>query len=679
MYFPHIDGLRAIAVLSVLFFHMDIEWLSGGYIGVDIFFVISGFLITKIIVAEIERNNNFSFVKFYKRRIRRLAPAYLAVIALTTLIASLILSPALLKSFGGAATTSLFSVSNIYFWLETDYFDVSSHFKPLLHTWSLSVEEQFYMFWPITLLILLNTFQRNWVYLCLALLFSASLSANLVFADGQVPSITRTFPALKQLIENGQSTIFYLLPFRVFEFICGSVLVFMPSVRLMQNWIANILILVGLALVAFSIYSFDQFTVFPSVNALVPCIGTMLLIRYGHLGTLQIIYNNTVFVKIGLFSYSLYLVHWPIIVFWKYLQVVPQLTFLSVIAITALSILLGFLSYRFIELPFREPQQGIKVIKHPRIFLGAFIATAIVGLSMHMNQGWSWRIPDTENWTTSTKSLNFKTQYYGGEGYPRYGPIAPYKNATIIVIGDSHGLHYAEGLNKVLSKEGVNSFISAGTSCLHLPNFTRKMLSQDYDQACPHAFNKALQAIEKNKDIKLVIIAQRWKLQIPQSQILHDNSDKNFGNSQFQNVAEGFRVLKEKVGKIPLLIVCQLPETNELNIHELINRPLLSTFGINTLNQIRHTNVSSDALQVNQFLKRVASENPNIEFVDPTEYLCSNKKCRNFDDENELLYSDSHHLSKAGSIYLIQAFKQKILHILNTTDKQAKMTVNTGE
>ncbi|EFU70275.1 acyltransferase [Aliarcobacter butzleri JV22] len=151
-YRADIDGLRAIAILSVLIFHLDAKYLSGGFVGVDIFFVISGFLITSIIKKEIEETSSFNFKNFYIRRIRRLFPALFVTLAITTIIVAFIFSPTHLSSYGGSLVTSLLSVSNFFFWVESDYFDVSSKVKPLLHTWTLSIEEQFYLIWPITLL-----------------------------------------------------------------------------------------------------------------------------------------------------------------------------------------------------------------------------------------------------------------------------------------------------------------------------------------------------------------------------------------------------------------------------------------------------------------------------------------------------------------------------------------------
>ena len=185
----HIDGLRAIAVLSVIFFHFGIFGFSGGYIGVDIFFVISGFLITRIIVAEIELTGRFSFLNFYQRRVRRLFPALVFVLFLTTVAAIFLLAPENLVQYGGSLAASAFSVSNILFWFESGYFDTASHLKPLLHTWSLSVEEQFYLVWPLLLLLMASKTKK---ILAIVILGTVSFYFNYHFVHAALPGFEST-------------------------------------------------------------------------------------------------------------------------------------------------------------------------------------------------------------------------------------------------------------------------------------------------------------------------------------------------------------------------------------------------------------------------------------------------------------------------------------------------------
>lgn len=244
-YRSDIDGIRAIAIISVLLFHLDVTYFSGGFVGVDIFFVISGFLITNLIKKEIETTNSFSFKNFYIRRIRRLFPALVVVLMLTAIFSTLILSPTHLASFGGSLTSSILSISNMFFWIEADYFDVSAKVKPLLHTWSLTVEEQFYFIWPITLLVLLKL-NKQWKIISFMVFFGLlSLYMNERFDDGSIRFINNYLPSLKEYFADGSSTIFFLLPFRIYEFMIGAILVWVVSYRLKKQIGDSKLVVIG--------------------------------------------------------------------------------------------------------------------------------------------------------------------------------------------------------------------------------------------------------------------------------------------------------------------------------------------------------------------------------------------------------------------------------------------------
>jgi peptidoglycan/LPS O-acetylase OafA/YrhL len=351
-YRPDIDGLRSIAILSVLFFHLGYKFIPGGFVGVDIFFVISGFLITNLIKNEIDNTGTFNFQNFYIRRVRRLFPALIVVLILTTIFAILILSPTHLASFGGSLMSSLFSISNMFFWIEADYFDVSAKIKPLLHTWSLTVEEQFYFIWPITLILLLKL-NKKWKIISFMIFFAlASLYMNEIFNDGSVRFINNHFPSWSEYFSNGSSTIFYLLPFRIYEFIIGAMLVYVISYKFKKQYLYDILFIVGLIFIGYSIIYFNDKMLFPSYIALLPTVGTALLIYSGNKSRLTLLLSNKLMISIGLISYSLYLIHWPIIVFWNYLS--PKLIITEKISIIIISIVLAILSYKFIEQPFRR-------------------------------------------------------------------------------------------------------------------------------------------------------------------------------------------------------------------------------------------------------------------------------------------------------------------------------------
>ena len=394
-YQSHVDGLRAWAVVSVLLFHLSVDGFSGGFVGVDVFFVISGFLITRLIRVEIEKNGTFSFKNFYLRRVRRLLPAYLLTLTLTSITAAFVFSPAHLDRFGVALSASVISVSNFYFWFEADYFDVSAQIKPLLHTWTLGVEEQFYLMWPLFLVLLFKLGDRRWVPVFLIFIVAISLYLNLIFGDGEVSLISHFFPRYgATLISNGKSTIFFLLPFRLFEFVIGALLVWICSLKIEHRAINELLFWLGMAMVLYAIVFFDETMLFPSYFALIPCLGAAFLIYSGDRAHFSAIFENRLSVSIGLISYSLYLVHWPIVVFWQYVKEPVALGFLDKLGIVLFSFLLAFISYYFVEKPFRK--KGFSIgIKKWKIAIPLCMVLFGIGLHMKVTGGWPFPIVTT--------------------------------------------------------------------------------------------------------------------------------------------------------------------------------------------------------------------------------------------------------------------------------------------
>lgn len=351
-YRADIDGLRAIAILSVLVFHLDASYLTGGFVGVDIFFVISGFLITSIIKKEIEETSSFNFKNFYIRRIRRLFPALFVTLAITTIIVAFIFSPTHLSSYGGSLVTSLLSVSNFFFWVESDYFDVSSKVKPLLHTWTLSIEEQFYLIWPITLLFLVKIKRKSRIFILFVLTILITLILTYIFKDGRIALINHFFPFAKDLFSDGKSTIFFLLPFRFFEFLFGAILVWFIHYKLSKRFYYDMTFFIGLSFILYSIFFFNENMIFPYYNAIIPTLGTFLVIYSSIHSRFNFVLENKLFIKVGLISYSLYLVHWPVIVIWNYLS--DNVTISDNFAILVICLFLAMLSYKYIEQPFRN-------------------------------------------------------------------------------------------------------------------------------------------------------------------------------------------------------------------------------------------------------------------------------------------------------------------------------------
>jgi len=248
-YRPDIDGLRAVAVLSVLFYHARFDLFAGGFIGVDVFFVISGFLITQLIINQVDKGT-FTYSTFYIRRVRRLFPTLLVVVASTLIAGLIIFPPEYLQRFAGAAIYALTSISNFYFMSEVNYFEAVSELKPLLHTWSLSVEEQFYLIWPMCLVFLATRFPRWTIPLVLIIGASISLILAEIFADLRA--------------------LFFFTGFRVFELAIGALMVWVIKIELPSNWLKEALLVLGLALIAWSVFALDQNTPWPGLISLIP-------------------------------------------------------------------------------------------------------------------------------------------------------------------------------------------------------------------------------------------------------------------------------------------------------------------------------------------------------------------------------------------------------------------------
>jgi peptidoglycan/LPS O-acetylase OafA/YrhL len=374
-YRPEIDGLRAFAVLPVIFFHAGVAGFEGGFVGVDIFFVISGFLITSILVSELE-TGKFSIVSFYERRARRILPALFFMMLLCLPMAWLFLLPADLEDFSRSMVAVVAFVSNIFFWWTSDYFAAAAELKPLLHTWSLAVEEQYYLFYPVLLLSLWRCGRRS-VFWVLAVASVASL------VTAQIGIATKPVAA------------FYLLPTRAWELLLGSLVVFVvPKIDALLNnqVVAEIAAALGLMLISYAILWFDKSTPFPGAWALVPTVGTVLILAFARPATrVGRLLGWGPFVKMGLISYSAYLWHQPLIAFVRHEAVsAPGPGLLA--AVIATSLVLAHVSWRYVESPFRA--RG--VFSRRQIFVFSAVGLLFfggVGVVGAVNKGFADRLP----------------------------------------------------------------------------------------------------------------------------------------------------------------------------------------------------------------------------------------------------------------------------------------------
>ncbi len=435
------DGLRAVAVLPVILFHAGFAAFEGGYVGVDVFFVISGYLITSILAADLDRGT-YSIATFYERRARRILPALFFVIAVSLPMAWRWLTPEDLKDFGQSIVgVTLFS-SNVLFWRESGYFATAAELKPLLHTWSLAVEEQFYLFFPL-LLALVWKVARARVLAVLLVLGALSL-ALASYGVSQWPSAT-----------------FFLLPARAWELSVGAVvaLVAQSGQRDTRASLgAELLAVLGVALIAGSMAMYRADTPFPGLAALPPTIGTALVIRYAQEGTwVARLLSLPPLVRVGLISYSAYLWHQPLFAFARH-ATVDALSTAALLGLSVLSLVLAYVTWRFVEAPFRDRSR----VTRDSVFRFALVGSGamfLVGLSAHVTSGFARvRVSEAQRAVLATAVPSPERDRCHTIGADYLKPSAACNHfvdrPSWALIGDSHGVEPAHALGRILEPVG---------------------------------------------------------------------------------------------------------------------------------------------------------------------------------------------------------------------------------
>ena len=442
-YRSEIDGLRAIAVLPVILFHAGLSLFSGGFVGVDIFFVISGYLITTILIEDIDKNR-FSITNFYERRARRIMPAIFAVMLFCIPFAWVWMLPGQMKDFSQSIlATSLFS-SNILFWLKSGYFSPESELQPLLHTWTLAVEEQYYLIFPIFLFFAFKKFTKDKIFWIISLVAISSLILS------------------EWGWRNQPSANFYLIPTRAWELLSGSLAAFIVLKKGVRS--NNIFSAFGLMFIIFSIFIYDENTPFPSMYTLLPVIGAVLIIIFSDKHTITSKFlSNKLFVILGLTSYSAYLWHQPLFAFARIRLTDPSLFLMLILGL--LSLLMGYLSWRFIEQPFRNKNN--KFLTRKVIFissLSGIILFSLFGYIGHKKNGFVNRFDQPRFISEGYFSFPFRWNGYcfysfdkknlevGKQGVSCSIGSEDNTNPSILIFGDSYAAHW-EPFFKELSKD----------------------------------------------------------------------------------------------------------------------------------------------------------------------------------------------------------------------------------
>lgn len=627
-YQPHIDGIRAIATISVIFFHVEfLSFFSGGYVGVDIFFVISGYLITRLIVKEIQLET-FSFSNFYIRRLRRIFPALFFTILISFAVGIILFSPQHLEHLAGSVINSIMSVSNIYFWQESGYFDTSADFKPLLHTWSLSIEEQFYLLWPALLVILFTKLPYRIAFLAIILVGIASLILCFFFQDP-----TSIEDSLQQ--EN-YSTIFYLLPFRIFEFVIGATLILITNYKINGIFSREVFSVIGLLMILYPISFYTKELLYPSYNALLPCIGTAVLIQSGENSIVGKTFNNPLFIKIGLISYSLYLSHWPIYVFYQYITL-GDLGKFDKLIIILMSITVSIFMYLFIEQHYRH--KGIQDKQEDNLkfaLLCAVVSLLLVSISAHVwaNNGRVLHLNknDTINtegrlkkneWLNYTPSdqLIISNDAFHDYVWQRHleleKPFFDHQKINILIVGDSMA---GDFVNIIMESKLNSESIEVRTipmrygchALMSVDDYSLVFKKKAAKERCIH-HHKAFRDNISLQYADIIILASFW----------HGWSVNQLANTirQIKEINNGKVIVIGKKGlkENGLKSYFQKIEINDIHPYTLsINKKI--------------SNVKEQFLQIN-----------------PTDFFCLNNKCPVAAADNYIYLYDKDHLTPKGA------------------------------
>ena len=511
-YRSEIDGLRAVAIIPVILFHSGLGLMSGGYLGVDIFFVISGYLITSVIIEEI-RENDFSIINFYERRARRILPALFLVTAVCVPLSLAFMVPAQYVDFSESLVSIVAFVSNFHFLFESGYFDQPSEYKPLLHTWSLSIEEQFYVLFPVFMLLVARFGQRHLVWLlaviCLLSLALTQFGGNLKLAP---PYVEAQF-----LLTDVPHYAFFLLPTRGWELIVGA----LSAIYLMQigrrmppAYICEIASGVGFILILFSIFTFDEVTPVPSVFTLLPVMGTALVIVFCSSTTIiGRTLSNPAIVLTGLISYSVYLWHQPLFVYSRLANGDdPPGYWIALMAI--LSFGLGYLSWRFVERPFRDRKQFTR----QQIFAwsgASALVLLVIGITGIATNGFLFRIAPEDRQLALLNPQEEGRQTvvpFNRAVHAEFDLAAPTK---ILLIGDSYAVDVMNAL--LASKISRGLSISTHTlkgNCLDIfvDDEAKATITPKNRLECTRdGWQSSKLVYQRAREADVVITAHAWK------------------------------------------------------------------------------------------------------------------------------------------------------------------------
>lgn len=602
-YRPEIDGLRAIAVISVIIYHLNENWLSGGFLGVDIFFVISGFLITGIIITEIQQNS-FSFKQFYTRRIKRIYPAFITVMALVSLIASVIFIYNDFNKLRKTIELAIAFLSNFYLGLTQGYFDLSANENPVLHIWSLAVEEQYYLIFPLILILAYKKFREVKVLFIITLiLFFILLATSFVSAN-----------FYKEVLH--QPNIYYLSNLRFPELLVGSLLAIYHNLSnkvQLSKQVNNILAILSTLLLFSCLFLMNNNIAFiPGITLILPCIFTALIIHTTSQNNIvKLCLSNKAIVFIGKISYSLYLYHWIFIAFAYYITGEKQINNQSIAIVIVLTIIFSVLSYYLIEQPIRKSKLNFK-----QSFLYIYFIPSLLLLGFNLYKRQTIR--------AEKEHIEQAIPVSNENHYP----------AKVIILGDSHSSHLEAFLNYVGNKEGWKADIFKDKfECSFIVNEQYQL-----DPNCQSVW-------QKDSQYKAIFISAFYDLKMggqPVPRFRPETFIEPDFKARFKNTVKQLAMQK------PVYVFAN----NSSVSRSPLRGYLLENYGLEKYLTPIHRMGDIDAS--NKIIHDLVKDIPNVYWVDAQQYLPKDSVMA----EGKYLYADQDHLTNFGAYYMAKEFSK---------------------
>jgi hypothetical protein len=646
-YRREIDGLRALAVVAVILFHAGFDRFSGGFVGVDIFFVISGYLITSIILKQ-KALGKFSLVDFYERRARRILPALFLIMLVSIPFAYLWLMPSYMKDFSKSLVAISAIASNILFLLESNYFDTASELKPLLHTWTLAVEAQFYFLFPLLLLIM-------WRF------------ANKLTVVSLVVITVLSFALAQWGAYNRPEATFFLLPSRGWEIAIGVLIAFYleqyPKLQI-KSCFQEIGGLIGLTLILYAIFTYSKKIPFPSVYTLAPTLGTALILIFATPSTLVgRLLSTRVFVGVGLVSYSAYLWHYTIFVFVR--VIFGKIKVIDYILLIALTFLIAYLTYRYVELPLKKKLNLFKnFFLTSLLFLCLFISFGLYG---YFTNGIEKRL--NANDLAFSKTIK-RSSEVNCSLHINDCVVKASESPSVLLLGDSNAYHFSRSLKEVTTNNGFSYYQLTMGGCLPLANYFRLDVDNKFNKDCINFNSTIREAISKNtKKIEVIVVSAAWLMYLEGEDYFKVETSSS-GQQMLSNVKlslDGFTILseserRENFDKYVHEVLLLLAAKSEKLIVVGPIPPLLVNFS-NIKSFFDMRGVYTYEFNMNSFnFNKIIENNLNLKFfyIDIGKTLCAEKICLARDLHGSF-YGDSMHFSDYGQRTFMKPLFRQII------------------